>query len=79
MKWLKLIQTDNTVAFVTIKSISSLQVAGRISESGDRLTRIVLIDGTSLYVGGEHSPTHILEVIKNSRDIDQPFEIIELI
>lgn len=72
MKWLRLPQLNGDDAFVTTTSIEGIATM-------DCYTQVLLSNGNSITIDGKYTPNRILEVIKNSRDIDQPFEIIELI
>ena len=78
MKWLKLKLSDDSDAFVTTKSISSIQVAMRVPATGLRATKITLTDGNTLFIDGKITPIQVLKAIENEQSMDVSSEIIEL-
>lgn len=79
MKWLKLKLSDDTDAFVTTTSISSIQVAARVPASGLRATKITLTDGNTLFIDGKYTPMQVLKAIENEQGMGISYEIIDLV
>lgn len=78
MKWLKLKLSDDSDAFITTTSISSIQVAMRVPATGLRATKITLTDGNTLFIDGKITPIQVLKAIENEQSMDVSSEIIEL-